>query len=412
MISHKKTDVIVVGAGASGLTAAICAGREGASVRILEHMDTAGKKLLLTGNGKCNLSNEDMNPAYFRGSHPAFAEAALSAFGEKETRDFFRSIGVLFRSRRGYLYPFNGEAVGVRNALLLECDKIGVEIYYEIGIKKITKVGEYFLFDTKQGLFEAHSCILATGGCSQKRTGSDGSGLLYLEPFSQPVKDVVPSLLQMKAKEAFFSEIAGIRAEACISLLVDGKEKAIETGELQLTDYGISGIPVFQLSRYASEALKTGKEVRALIDFLPGFSEEKELFGFYRALFHKNPGKLKDLLSGSLPHKLCPVLLREAGVENLPGKDVSEGEIRRLLRVIKEFPVTITEMYKAENAQVTAGGIDTEHVNPSTMESTLVPGLFFCGEVLDVDGPCGGYNLQWAWSSGLAAGTAAAKRRI
>ena len=408
MMTDTRPIVIIIGAGASGLTAAIHAARAGATVRILEHKEAAGKKLLLTGNGKCNLSNEDLNPRYYRGSHPEFAETALSSFGLSETRDFFRSIGILLRSKNGYLYPQNGEAVGVRDALVAECDKLGVEISYEIGIKKIVRDDGDFLLDTKQGEFRSRSVVLATGGSTLKRTGSDGSGLLYLERFRHPIKDVVPSLLQMKAKEAFFPEIAGIRADASLCLFVDGEENRRERGELQLTEYGISGIPVFQLSRYAAEGLKKGKNVSALISFLPENKDPEELVSFYESLFRDHPDPVGRLLAGSLPHKLCGVILKEAGVKDLPGNRITREEIRRIVKMITAFPVTITGMYREDQAQVTAGGVDPDYVDPETMESTLEKGLFFCGEVLDIDGPCGGYNLQWAWSSGAAAGIHAA----
>lgn len=403
-------DVIVIGAGASGLTAAIHAAREGASVQILEHKESAGKKLLLTGNGKCNLSNEDMNPTYFRGAHPEFAETALSLYGKEETRSFFESIGILLRSRNGYLYPQNGEALGVRNALLSECDKLGIKINYEIGIKKIIPKEGGLVLDTKQGEIRGHSVVLATGGSTHKRTGSDGSGLLYLDYLKHPVKDVVPSLLQMKAEGSFFKEIAGIRADAKLTLLIDEKEIAREAGELQLTDYGISGIPTFQLSRFAAEALKHDHSVKVRISFLPGQKDEEKLYRFYENLFSGHPQNISELLSGALPHKLCKVILKEAGVKDLPGKKITGEEIRRVIHQITDFTVTITGMYHEEQAQVTAGGADTEYVFPDTMESKIVPGLFFCGEVLDIDGPCGGYNLQWAWSSGAIAGINAAKR--
>lgn len=403
-----KTEVIVVGAGASGMVAAIHAAREGVSVRILEHKEEAGKKLLMTGNGRCNLSNERMEPKLYRGTNPAFAENALSQFGVKETLTFFREIGVPVRSRDGYLYPRNGEARGVRDALLSECEKRRVSIDYEIGIKKIQKEADGFSFFTKQGTFFSEKCILATGGCTWKKTGSDGSGFLYLDEFHHPIKDIVPSLLQMKAAESFFKELAGIRAEAEITLFLDGEQIASDCGELQLTDYGISGIPVFQISRYAAMGLREQKKAEVRMNFFP-MLEREELLLMFRELFSNSPVRASVLLSGSLPHKLTPVLLREADLEDLPGEAYSEEDLRKLLDTASALPATITGMYKGDQAQVSAGGVDTAYVFPETMESRLVKGLYFCGEMLDIDGPCGGYNLQWAWSSGAVAGHAAGK---
>ena len=403
------SDVIVVGAGASGLTAAISAAGGGASVLILEHKETAGKKLLLTGNGKCNLTNENIDPALYRGSEPGFPVPVLKAFSVERTLRFFREIGVPVRKKNGYYYPQNEEASGVLYALLNECDKRRVSINYEIGIKKIRAEKKGFRLETKQGDFFCKILILATGGCSYKETGSDGSGFLYLGELGHTTQDVVPSLVQLQADASFLKETAGIRADCRLTLLIDGETTAGEAGELQMTGFGVSGIAVFQLSRYAAMALREGKEVTLLVDFLPASPEVPELIAMYRDLFDENPAKLSALLSGSVHRKLIPVLLRECGVTDKTASLVSEDEIRRIVAALKAFPFSITGTRKLNEAQVTAGGVNTREVFPETLGSRLHEGLFFCGEMLDVDGPCGGYNLQWAWSSGLCAGEAAAK---
>ena len=403
------SDVIIVGAGASGLTAAIFAARHGAAVRILEHKEKAGKKLLLTGNGKCNLSHNCIDPALYRGTDPLFAVPVLKTYSQERTLAFFREIGVPVRERNGYLYPQNEEAAGVVQALLAECRKYHVSIDYEIGIKKILPQAEGFLFETKQGNCLSKSCVLATGGCSYKETGSDGSGFLYLADLHHTTQDVVPSLVQLKAKASFLKEIAGIRADAILRLYVEDRFIAAESGELQLTDYGVSGIAVFQLSRYAAIALKAGQKVTLVIDFLPASGDKEDMNAMYTMLCRDNPEMLSTLLSGSVHRKLIPVILQKSQVPDRRGADITVSEISQIVTLLKAFPLQICGTKKLNEAQVTAGGVNTSEVAADSLSSTKTPGLFFCGEMLDVDGPCGGYNLQWAWSSGMCAGEHAAE---
>lgn len=402
-------DVIVVGAGASGLMAAIFAAQSGASVRILEHKEKAGKKLLLTGNGKCNLSCVDIDPTRYRGSEEGFAIPVLNAYSVDDTLRFFREIGVPVRQKNGGYYPQNEEASGVLRALLLECEKYHVSIDYETGIKRINALRNGFFLETKQGNYECKCCILATGGCSYKETGSDGSGFLYLGDLGHSVQDVVPSLVQLKAKAPFLKETAGIRADCNLTLLVDQLPVAEEAGELQMTDYGVSGICVFQLSRFAATALREQKEVTLSIDFLPASGDVSAVTYLYRRLFASHPAKISALLGGSVHRKLIPALLHICRIRDKAASEATEEEIMRIASTLKAFPLSIVGTKKLNEAQVTAGGVNTLEVFPQTMASRLHEGLFFCGEMLDVDGPCGGYNLQWAWSSGMCAGTEAAK---
>lgn len=407
----KIYDIIIAGAGASGLTAAIFAARKGAHVLILEHMDKAGKKILSTGNGKCNFTNEKQGIAYYNGKNPAFVLPALRQFGVPQTLQFFEELGVYPRRKRdGYYYPASGQASSVREALLMECRRLNVEIAYEIGIRQILPDAEGFSFDTKQGRFQSRRCIIATGGKAARKTGSDGSGYLYIEGLGHELTDIVPALVQLQGKQSFLEEIAGIRAEGKVTIYIDQEKIAEDTGELQLTSFGISGIPVFQVSRHASYALLQGKKVYAVLNFLPELTEQEAFMLMKRRFIQYGKGKnAGQALTGLFPDKLNPVFLREAGISpKQPAGSCGEAEIKRLAAKVQTLRVDITDTKGFAHAQVSAGGVDTDEVNPVTMESRLLPGLYFAGEVLDVDGMCGGYNLQWAWSSGYAAGTDAA----
>lgn len=407
----RRFDIIIVGAGASGLTAAIHAARKGADVLILEHMDRAGKKILSTGNGKCNFTNEKQGIAYYNGKNPAFVLPALRQFGVQETLQFFEELGIYPKMLRdGYYYPASGQAASVVETLLLECQRLNVQIAYNVGIREIIREGKGFSFHTKQGIFRSKFCIIATGGKAAKKTGSDGSGNLYIEKFGHKLTDIVPALVQLQGKQSFLKEIAGIRAQGSVTLYIEKEKIAEDVGELQLTEFGISGIPVFQVSRHASYALLYGKQVSASLNFLPQLTREETQKLMRQRFWDYGEGKKSNqALIGLFPDKLNPVLLSEAKISSeKPAQDCSRKELDRLTCQIQSLCIDIIGTKGFDHAQVSAGGVDTSEVNPTTMESRLVPGLYFAGEVLDVDGMCGGYNLQWAWSSGYLAGSCSA----
>lgn len=400
-------DVIVVGAGAAGMTAAISAAGTGAKTAILEHMDEAGRKLLATGNGKCNFTNQVQGVECYRGQNPAFVLPALAQFGLSETLDFFRAIGIFSKEKRGgYYYPVSEQASSVRQALVLELKRLNVEVYYNIGIRSIKKDDrEHFCFETKQGMFFSKSCIIATGGKAAKKTGSDGSGVPYIKSFGHTVFEFVPALVQLKGAQSFLKDVAGVRTDACITLYVDDTQVALDRGEVQLTDFGVSGIPAFQVSRYAVYALKKQKKVHLSLDFAPDLDYNTLLEYFFQQKKRNREAYLRDTLFGFLNKKLIPVMLREAGLaEDIPLSRCGKKEFEKLIDTIKHFRIDITGSKDFDSAQVCAGGVSTAQINPETMESRLVPGLYFAGEVVDIDGMCGGYNLQWAWSSGWVAG--------
>lgn len=407
----RKFDVIVVGAGASGLTAAIQAARKGAHVLILEHMDKAGKKILVTGNGKCNFTNEKQGIAYYNGKNPAFVLPALRQFGFTETLQFFKELGIHPQNKRnGYYYPASGQAASVIEVLLLECKRLKVKIAYNVGIREIHRKAEGFSFHTKQGLFESMCCILATGGKAAKKTGSDGSGIPYIVGLGHKIIDLVPALVQLQGKQSFLKEISGIRAEGTIRLYIENRKKTEDFGELQLTEFGVSGIPAFQVSRYASYGLLYGKRVFVLLDFMSGFAIEEVISLMKQRFYTYGAGKnAAQALIGLFPEKLNCVFLKEARIQfQKPAQSCTQKELTALADVTKALRIDIIGTKGFDHAQVCAGGVDTDEINPTTMESRIVPGLYFAGEVVDIDGLCGGYNLQWAWSSGFVAGSTAA----
>lgn len=404
--------IIVIGGGASGMVAAISAARRGSEVIIIEHMERVGRKILSTGNGKCNYTNRRQGLRCYRGENPAFVLPVLEQFGVEETIAFFKELGVFPRERDGYFYPASGQASSVLDVLRMELRRLQIEIHTDCAITSVQRTKHGFDVRTTQGAFRAHQCIFACGGRAFPKSGSDGSAYPYIEKLGHTLIEMVPALVPMKAKQSFFKSVAGIRADARICLYRNGKQIAKDRGEIQLTQTGVSGIPAFQVSRYAARALAKKEKVRAELDFAPDLSEE-ELAAELTARFAAHNGKsLEESLIGFFPQKLILLFLKE---NRLPLQEKAEwmlnGRISSFARYIKHVTIDVTETEGFDRAQSSAGGVDTKEINPKTLESYLVQGLFFAGEVVDIDGMCGGYNLQWAWSSGYVAGMHAADRK-
>ena len=409
---QKEYDVIVVGGGAAGLIAAIQAAMKGARTAILDHHETSGKKILATGNGKCNFTNLMQGESFYRCDTPAFVLHILEQFSETDTISFFREAGVLTKERQGYCYPRTGQAVTIRNALMRQVESLGIDLYNEIGIRGITKEKDQFVLDTKSGEFTSCSCVLATGGMAAPKTGSDGSGYIYAKSLGHNVHTPVPALTALLAEKSWLKQTAGVRADASVTLFIDGTKAAEDTGEVQMTDYGISDIPVFQVSRYASLALENGQRVEAVLDFAPEYTaEELHVFLKQQAAVATENENWKELLSGIVNEKIAGMLCAQKHLGERSVCSVGESKRRQLLkelvRLIKETRLPVTGTKGFAFAQVTCGGIPTDELT-GQMESLKVAGLFFAGEIVDVDAICGGYNLQWAWSSGVVAGRNAA----
>lgn len=405
----KQKKIAVIGGGASGMMAAITASKQGAKVTVFEGNDRVGKKILATGNGKCNFSNENMIENCFYASDASFVERALQTFGVKQSRDFFESMGMLIRDREGYLYPASEQASTVLDLLRTEMEKAGVRLVTEAKIKTVSVLDAHkfvLRINEKEEVFD--SLIVACGSQAAPKTGSDGSGYKLAKNLGHHIVPVVPALVQLRTKENL-KAVSGVRAQAELSLKIDGKEAAREKGELQLTDYGVSGIVVFQMSRTAAYALKENKKVTVSVDFLRDFSKaeyEEFIAGRLECLKDRS---VEQFFTGMLNKKLMIYFAKQAGLSlEMPVKNADKEKLLNVFGLCKNWTLHINATNSFENAQVCAGGVALSEVTDK-MESKIHPGLFFAGEILDVDGKCGGYNLQWAWTSGYIAGLHAAK---
>lgn len=400
--------VAVIGGGASGMMAAVTAASEGARVILLEHKDRIGKKILSTGNGRCNFTNIHQEPICYHSEDPLFPWEVVERFNAQAVISFFFQLGVYSKNRNGYIYPNSDQASAVLDAFRMELDRLKVEIRTGVECREIRPGKKGFTVLTDQGPVRADRVILCAGSKAAPTTGSDGSGYDLAKKLGHRILPVLPALTALKCEEKFFKSIAGVRANGSVSIWSGGECIAKDTGEIQLTDYGISGIPVFQVSRYASKLLYEKKETDAVLDFMPDFTKT-QTDAFLRARAKTRPDKSAEMfLIGLFHKKLCDLWIR---LSEIPRQrktgELTEDEIARLTDLIKEFRVRVRETNPYDKAQVCCGGVDTREVNPETLESVYVPGVYFAGEILDVDGMCGGYNLTFAWASGYVAGKAA-----
>ena len=401
--------IIIIGGGAAGMTAAIAAARtnKNTDICILEKKDILGKKLLSTGNGRCNFTNARMDENCFFSDTPGMIPAVLERFGTEETLQFFTKLGILPKSRNGYYYPQSDQASAVPAVLRREIKCLGIQAETGCTVTAIQRGKKGFRITTEKEIYHADRVILTTGGKAASVLGSDGSGYSLAKGLGHSIVPVVPALVQLKMKNHVLTKAAGVRADAKISLYVDGKLKAEDTGELQLTAYGISGIPVFQISRFGAKALSEKKLPEVKIDFLPVITDAAEFFGTRKS--GKENQTISEFLVGIFNQKLIPCLLRYAGIrERTKVCELTDDLWRRLISACKEMTLQMEDTNGFDNAQVCAGGVRLDEIDIHTMESRLCGGLYLAGELLDVDGLCGGYNLQWAWASGYIAGESAA----
>lgn len=408
----RSVDVLVAGGGASGMMAAITAARGGSRVLVVEKKNRPGKKLLATGNGRCNYTNRVQAAECYRSRCIDKAWEIIRSFDEKETVAWFREIGILPGERRGYLYPSSFQAAAVQHSLEREMARLGIELHREETVQSVEKWqgrnGTGYVAVSDAGKYLARNVIICTGGRAAPCHGSTGDGYRIVQPFSLAMVPVYPALCSLVAEKAYAGKWSGNRVQGRVSLTADGELLAEDAGEIQLVSHGISGIPVFQVSRYAAEALSENRNVVLFVDSMPEW-EEKEVFAeLCRRIQRDKKQGAGDLLTGMLPDKYSGVLLCESGIDPSDrAEHISEKPLKKLAQFIKKFPVEIQDTAGFEKAQVTSGGISLDEIDAATMEVKKCPGLYLAGELLDVDGICGGYNLQWAWSTGYLAGRAA-----
>lgn len=401
-------EVVVIGGGASGLVAAIFAAKKGKKVTILERNGQCGKKILMTGNGRCNYFNDDQRLECYDTNNTNILKQIITKFNQDSILSFFESIGIFPRIKNHYYYPYSNQAVSVKEALLLEARLLHVCIKTDTVVKEVVKEKNRFIINPHHEHIKAKYIVLATGSKAAPKTGSDGIGYNIASFFGHQIRPVLPSLVPLVGTGSYLKLWAGIRVSSCITLYIDGKKSREEEGEIQLTEYGISGICTFNISGQASLALKQNKKVEVCIDFLPcikGLDENAWIQWLTKRNELVSGRNLEQLLEGMLPYKLVFVLLKLCNIPSTKEwSALSLSSKKNLAQTLKQFTFHVTDTQSFDKAQVCIGGIPLTEINPSTMESCLCENLYIVGELLDVTGICGGYNLSFAWISGMIAG--------
>ena len=404
-----KTEIAVIGGGASGMIAAITARKSGKEVVVLERKDRILKKVLITGNGRCNMTNMNADISNYFGKNISSVENILNSFNPQDTMDFFNGLGIICNEEnRGKVYPLSGQASSVVDALRFEAERLGVRIETEFYVRKIEKEGFKFkIYSEERKKIEAGRVVIAAGGQSYPELGSNGSGFELAKELGHSVTKLSPSIVQLKSEKHQVKGLQGIKTDVAVTAYGDNKKICTYDGELLFTDYGISGNVVFNISF----VMPLYKNVEFEIDFMEKF-DYNELYEILKErkkiMSHLT---MENYFNGMINKKLGQFLSKVSGIEKLskPVKDLNDSEIRKLCTVLKKYRIKILDTTGFKNAQVTAGGVSLDEVNSETLESKIVKGLYFSGEVLDVYGECGGFNLQWAWASGYIAGKNAAK---
>ncbi len=399
----------IIGGGASGMAAALAAA-ENPEVQVLlfERQARVGRKLQATGNGRCNLTNLQAARQGYHGDDPAFSEKALTGFGPEETLAWFRKLGLLTVAEpSGRVYPYSDQANSVVDVLRFALDKPNIRVVTGCEVSKVRKMGAGFSLTAGGQSFDCDRVIVACGGLAGTKLGGTMSGYKLLAKLGHHSTRLRPALVQLKSDWGALASLKGVRANCHAQILHEGNAVAESTGEVQFTEYGLSGPVIFEISR---DVCQTEGRWVCRLDLLPQISQEELLAELENRKSTELP--VDDLLTGILHNRLGRVLTRAAGIRSGYVRELDEGQLQAVCAAVKAFEVRLTEPMGMDSAQVTAGGMLTSEFDADTMESRLVPGLYACGEVLDVDGDCGGYNLQWAWSSGRLAGLHAGKDNL
>ncbi len=405
--------VAVIGGGASGLACAIeilhTVKNDGdVRVTVIEKLPRVGKKLLVTGNGRCNLTNMNADSGGYRGN-TAFSQYALNTFTPQKNIEFFNRLSLYTRQEEeGRVYPLSNQASSVLDCLRFECNRLGVETvcdYRAVHLKTVHNGVVQKIIVNNRDRFDY--VVVACGGKAAKVQGTDGDSYELLKMMGHKITPIAPALVSLNCDE-FTKALKGVRSVCKMNLIIDGEKAQENYGEVQFTDYGLSGIPIMQLSRFVSMSPSNNIEID--LDVTPDFTA-KQIENYLFDRREIGTGLCENVLIGLMNKQLCITLLKECKIApNSKIFEMSDSDVLSLAKICKSWRIKVKNSRSFDYAQVTAGGADCSQFNPETMESNLVQNLFCCGEALDIDGDCGGYNLQWAWSSGRLAGRTIGER--
>lgn len=405
--------IVIIGGGISGFTSAITSKTNNNEVIILEGQDKPLKKLLITGNGKCNYFNEEFIFSKYHSFNEELLKNIISLENKNKILTFFKSIGIIPRIKENYYYPYSNQAISVKNSFLKEIENKNIKLKLNSYVKDIKKENDKFLVYYNNNVLVCDELIISTGGKSYPKTGSDGSGYNLSKKLGHTINKTLPALVGLKCKEPFLKKLNGVRSNATVSLFINDKLIKSEIGEVQFTNYGLSGICIFNLSSIASRSISENKKVKISINFLDKLKiKNKKSFQefIFSSEYNFKKEKISYFLDNLLNYKLTNVILEKTKIErNKLVSKLSDNEINMLFENLFSFTMNIIDTNNFESAQITSGGVSLYEINPLTFESKIVSNLYLTGEVLDIDGDCGGYNISFAVLSGILAGESVKK---
>ena len=400
-------EVIIIGAGASGLVTAIVSAHRGKKVLILEKNNKVGKKVLATGNGKCNITNQRPTLERFHSSNPHFIKEVFEGYGYQSIKQFFKSIGLeLIEAKEGKVFPMSLQASSVVELLVAECEQLGIEIHCEVEVEQIKRVGELYEIKHNRGVEKTKALVIATGHLSAPQLGGVDSGVDFAKRLGHSIIKPFPTLVQLTSPIKRLERMAGVKVESRVTLTTNKGRVVQRQGDVLFTSYGISGLAILDISRFVMVELLKQKSIMLTIDLVPKMSQE-QLFALMRkSLVKKSSKPLTIWLQGFINKKLILPILEPLELQNqtVGYLYLNRKKLESIVYKIKNFEFEVNGSRGYRGAEVVAGGVDTKEVNPQTMESKKHKGLYFTGEVLDVDGDRGGFNLHFAWVCGLIAG--------
>ncbi|MDO5649199.1 MAG: NAD(P)/FAD-dependent oxidoreductase [Gallicola sp.] len=394
-------NIIVIGAGASGMFCSLLLKEKGFDVTVLERNDKIMKKIYATGNGRCNFTNRNINISHFHGQNPKFAMTAIHQFTNEDAIAYFRKIGIPeIELEEGKIYPMSLQASSIPIRVEEYAKNLGIEIHLDTLVKEIEKKDHFIVTGDKGEKYYGDLVILAAGGRAMAKSGSDGNGYSLLKKFDIHMVETHPGIVQLKLHYPYLKRMDGTKVPGSCTLIVEGKRVRKEFSDILFTQYGISGPAVLQISSEAIRSLKKGKDVRLSIDILP-LMEENILYYFLKTNFENNSFiTVEKALVGLIHKNLIIPILRDLHIEkDKKAAELSNAEIHSIKDKLKNYMFTVTGEKSDKDGQITCGGVSTKEINPKTMELKKIKGLYCIGEIVDIDGDCGGYNLQWAWSS-------------
>jgi len=397
-----QKEFIIIGAGASGLCSAIILARKGFQVTIIEQNKKVGKKLLATGNGRCNITNTNISPTHFHSQNPNFVKDILKGFDTAKIEEFFNSIGIkLTKADDGKVYPMSLQASSVVNALEYEASNLGVNIITECKVNSVKRQNDKFILQTTKDTYTSTHLVIATGSLAYSALGGSDSGYKFASLLSHPLIPKYPTLVQLKTSTTYTKICSGVKVDASVKLYANGEFVVQKDGDVLFTDYGVSGLAILDISRFVSMHLAQFAYCQLQIDIMPHISKDKLTHMLLSSIDKTSQKPLWLYLNGFVNHKLAKAIIQHSKTKAKYEGDLNRKEIAKIVYSIKNFSLDIEDTRGFDRAEVVAGGVDTTYIKPKNLESKLIPNLYFLGEVLDVDGDRGGYNLHFAWVCGL-----------